>query len=302
MKTVVVLMSAYNGESYLQEQLDSILAQKDVVVRIIVRDDGSSDKTAEILTSYVEGKSPVTFIKGNNKGAAKSFMYLVRTCETESHYYAFSDQDDVWENDKLITAVRALEMDNFTDTPLMYCSRLTIVDENLNYLGLTRVPRKPLSFSNALVETVTTGGTLLLNREAFELLRNSPMGNIVMHDSWAYLIISAFGRIRYDDSPKILYRQHSSNVIGGRHGFGERWKLRLEKLVDTHNNFREQAIDFLNNYEDHLSSHKKYIIFQYINYRESPFKRIIFALSPTVYRQRVLSNIYMRLLILLGRL
>lgn len=307
METVVVLMSVFNGAEYLQEQLDSILGQNDIAVHIIVRDDGSNDRTAEIIASYVERGEPLTYIKGGNIGAANSFMKLVNGCDMESPYYAFSDHDDVWEADKLSTAAHALDMEDSADTPLMYCSRLAIVDENLNHLGFTRIPKKPLSFSNALIETVTAGGTILLNREAFDLLRESPMStspmsNIVMHDSWAYLLISAFGRIYYDISPKILYRQHQLNVFGGRHDFAKRWKLRVDRLVNRRNLFRKQAIHFLNNYKDRLNPSKKQILLGYINYRESLLRRILFAFSPTVYTQGGLSNLYMRLLILLGKL
>lgn len=302
MREVVVLMSVYNGEKYLRPQIDSIRAQQDVSVRIVVRDDGSNDRTQEILTGYCDGSEAVTCIAGHNLGPASSFAQLVNTCDLDSEYYAFSDADDVWEQDKLITAVRALEEPGIPTIPLVYCSRLKLVDENLTFLGLTRTPKKPPAFANALVETVTSGNTIVLNRPAFKLLRSVPANDIVMHDAWVYLVVSAFGRILFDESAKILYRQHCSNVFGGSHGFAKRWKLRLGKLVSKQDFFYRQAKQFHSLYYDRLDKSDQEILLRYLNYRSSLMHRLAFALSPTVYRQRALSNMFMRLLILFRRL
>lgn len=130
-KSVQVVMSTYNGEKYLKEQIDSILSQEGVDVRLYIRDDGSSDRTTDILASYQEHKN-VKIEKGNNLGFAKSFLTALDECD-EADYYAFSDQDDVWEKDKLSTAIEILEEES-QSTPLLYCSALQRVDENLNPL------------------------------------------------------------------------------------------------------------------------------------------------------------------------
>lgn len=120
-KSVQVVMSTYNGEKYLKEQIDSILSQEGVDVRLYIRDDGSSDRTTDILASYQEHKN-VKIEKGNNLGFAKSFLTALDECD-EADYYAFSDQDDVWEKDKLSTAIEILEEES-QSTPLLYCSAL----------------------------------------------------------------------------------------------------------------------------------------------------------------------------------
>lgn len=111
--------------------IDSILSQEGVDVRLYIRDDGSSDRTTDILASYQEHKN-VKIEKGNNLGFAKSFLTALDECD-EADYYAFSDQDDVWEKDKLSTAIEILEEES-QSTPLLYCSALQRVDENLNPL------------------------------------------------------------------------------------------------------------------------------------------------------------------------
>ena len=104
--TVTVLMSTYNGERFLKEQLDSILQQQDVDVRLCVRDDGSTDGTMDILLEYADA---IELTIGNNFGVGNSFMSMVYSANLESDYYAFSDQDDIWMPDKLISAVDELK-------------------------------------------------------------------------------------------------------------------------------------------------------------------------------------------------
>lgn len=117
-KSVQVVMSTYNGEKYLKEQIDSILSQEGVDVRLYIRDDGSSDRTTDILASYQEHKN-VKIEKGNNLGFAKSFLTALDECD-EADYYAFSDQDDVWEKDKLSTAIQSINTpSNPSSTPLI---------------------------------------------------------------------------------------------------------------------------------------------------------------------------------------
>ena len=126
MNKVVVLLSAYNGEKDLREQIDSILRQKDVDIKIIIRDDGSTDKTVNIVDSYHDER--IVLLKGENLGYANSFLTLIKDAP-QADYYAFSDQDDVWEEKKLSIAIERM-CDNKCN---LYTSALKIVDENLQY-------------------------------------------------------------------------------------------------------------------------------------------------------------------------
>ena len=127
MRNILVLMSTYNGEKYLKEQIDSILAQKNVEVTIRVRDDGSTDGTIRILEEYQKcGK--LNWYSSTNMGPAKSFLDLVYNAPLKYDYYAFCDQDDYWKEDKLYKAIERLE--HFDDKPALYHCELEIVDEN----------------------------------------------------------------------------------------------------------------------------------------------------------------------------
>ena len=141
MKTVCVLMSTYNGEKYIVEQIDSILQQENVNVNLLIRDDGSKDKTVEIIKQYLIDKR-VSFVSGDNIGYKKSFLWLMDN-SPNSDYYAFADQDDVWKKDKLFAAVTKLENEDIAE-PKLYTSALTRVDENLNYISNQNFPKLKL--------------------------------------------------------------------------------------------------------------------------------------------------------------
>lgn len=175
-KSVQVVMSTYNGEKYLKEQIDSILSQEGVDVRLYIRDDGSSDRTTDILASYQEHKN-VKIEKGNNLGFAKSFLTALDECD-EADYYAFSDQDDVWEKDKLSTAIEILEEES-QSTPLLYCSALQRVDENLNPLHVQSYHGLRINLPSMLTRGRLAGCTFVFNNTLRNLVKNS--SQIEMH-------------------------------------------------------------------------------------------------------------------------
>ena len=169
-KSVQVVMSTYNGEKYLKEQIDSILSQEGVDVRLYIRDDGSSDRTTDILASYQEHKN-VKIEKGNNLGFAKSFLTALDECD-EADYYAFSDQDDVWEKDKLSTAIEILEEES-QSTPLLYCSALQRVDENLNPLHVQSYHGLRINLPSMLTRGRLAGCTFVFNNTLRNLVKNT---------------------------------------------------------------------------------------------------------------------------------
>lgn len=208
---VTVLMSTYQGEKFIAQQVESILAQLPFGGRLVIRDDGSTDQTVSILKDICDPRIEV--IAGPNLGFGQSFLTLLAGVIGEPQIVMLSDQDDVWLPGKIDRACAALAGKN--DSPSLYFSRLRLVDEELRPLGDTpRWPRGP-SFANALCENIATGCTIALNMPAVRLVtRGAGDDRIYFHDWWIYLVISAFGRVIVDDTPTILYRQHGHNVIG----------------------------------------------------------------------------------------
>jgi glycosyltransferase involved in cell wall biosynthesis len=230
---VAILMCSYNGERYLAEQLDSFEAQTYKSWTLWVSDDGSRDETLEILERYQLrwGEDRLHIVHGPSKGFAPNFLSLVCRTEIQAHFYAYSDQDDVWRPNKLERAMNAVGA-FLPRTPLLYCSRTQLVDESLKPIGTSpRFDRRP-SFRNALTQNIAGGNTMVFNDSARNvLLAAGPRLRIVAHDWWTYLAVSAAGgNIVYDDYLALLYRQHSSNLIGSNQGWAARF-TRIRMLM-----------------------------------------------------------------------
>lgn len=216
-----VLLATFNGEAYLPHQIDSILAQKDVILRIIARDDGSTDSTVEILESYArkfEKKFEIIYSK-SNLGPKGNFSKIME--HSRSAYIAFSDQDDVWDPNKLsieIKVIRDLERDLGRECPILVHTDLAVVDKQLSpiaesfwaYEGINPGRHSP---NQLLVQNTVTGCTVLCNRSLLQ--RAMPIPQMaLMHDHWLALVASVFGHIHYLPGPLVQYRRHQTNAIG----------------------------------------------------------------------------------------
>ena len=214
---IAILMSSYNGEKYIRQQIDSILSQSGAVQpELWVRDDGSTDGTRAVLESYAsQGK--LRWYTGDNLKPAHSFLDLLKHCE-DYDYYAFADQDDVWKPEKLISGIRALEA---ISGPGLYFANAELVDQDLNSLGRTVYRRSPaLDFTTLSCAGGILGCTMVFNRQLAQLIRMAPMpGPVVMHDFYVALVCSLFdGEIVYDPVAQMGYRQHGKNVVGVARG------------------------------------------------------------------------------------
>ena len=212
-----VLMSTYNGMAYIEEQIESILSQKNCDVHLLVRDDGSTDATLDILKSY-EKKGSLTLISDNiNLGPAKSFLKLLEMAPDDG-YYAFSDQDDCWNSDKLERALEMLTQAEENNMPLVYYSNSDVVDQNLNSTGkkVYSGKQKP-TLERVLCGYGIQGCTMVLNKALRDICVSVDMSKerIGMHDFFLCdLCMVCGGKILYDDFSTMKYRQHESNVVG----------------------------------------------------------------------------------------
>ena len=210
---VCVLLSAYNGERYIEEQIRSVLAQKDVDVFLLIRDDGSKDSTVSLIKTCAEGRENVRFYAEGNVGVQRSFFDLLLK-SPEADYYAYCDQDDFWDEDKLASAVDRLKTLD-PDKPGLYYSNLRIADSELRTIRYSHnAPQVQKNKYSALAEPMGTGCTMVMNRCAAELIRSHVPKKCSNHDSWTYLVCRFFGNTVYDAEPHISYRQHSANKIG----------------------------------------------------------------------------------------
>jgi len=299
MLKVAVLMSMYNGEKFLQVQMDSLLTQQGVDVTIFVRDDGSHDASVSIVESFVTKHHNVRLFTGKNIGIVQSFVTLVELAGEDFDFYALCDQDDYWKPKKLMSAVNFLTEKN-NNQPLLYCSALEYVDTELTYSGRSRKKMQP-SFGNALVENIVTGCTSVFNRQLRALIIQHRPRNAVMHDWWMYLLATAFGEVVFDPTPHIKYRQHANNVIGATPRFLPLWRRRLGVVLS-----REiiisvlQVEEFNNYYGNQLENEKRTLIRRFLQRKENKWSRWLLVISTGITKQKILDTIAVRVLILLG--
>ncbi|HEV7455246.1 MAG TPA: glycosyltransferase [Roseococcus sp.] len=217
---ITVLLSVFGVVPYLQRQLDSIAAQTHAEWNLIWRDDSHAKQQAchstmaEFQSHHPRRVMRAAIQPSGHLGICASFMCLLAQAPDDAPYVAFSDQDDVWLPTKLERACAALSKVP-EGVPALYCSRQRIVDHNLKPLGLSALPSRPLAFSNAIVQNIAPGSTIVLNRPAREAILRIFAPASSMHDWWSYIVVTAIGgTILYDTLPTILYRQHAANSIG----------------------------------------------------------------------------------------
>jgi len=302
MTSVAVLMSTYNGEKYLQEQIDCVLNQKDVKITLLIRDDGSKDGTLAMLQQYAEKYENVSWYQNTNLGPAKSFLDLVVNAP-EADYYAFCDQDDYWDEDKLACAVEKLK-DFPSDKPALYYSNLRVVDQDLVFYRMAHsIPHVQKNRYSVLAEPVATGCTMVFNKTTVQLVRRQLPEYCSMHDAWVYMICLLLGNVVYDFDGHISYRQHGNNVIGTalKQSIISRYWHRFVRLFDRTLQPRyKNAINFYNCYGDLLSTEDRKKVEKMVHYKDSLWKRLKLLVDKDICGSTFSRDIRYRVLVILG--
>jgi len=321
-------MSSYNGSKYISEQLNSILKQdceKKGLAKysLLVRDDGSTDGTQDILAEYSE-KYPgrIQWYQGTNRGVIKSFFELMAHADN-ADYYALADQDDYWHHSKMgagIKRLRAMALKNGKysrkDTfqvnnqiPLLYCCKPLLVDEKLRRLPVhVSVPKMKPGFGNALIENIVTGCTTVFNNKLRQMLMYGFPEYIAMHDRWMYLIASCFGEIYYDEKPYILYRQHDGNAVGKNTERLAELKYRINKFRKSALVPGRQAQEFMRIFRKEFAingnrpevSDNRELLKLFINGKKNMAARKKLLETGRIYRQRYIDHQVFKVLIMLG--
>ena len=219
---VAILLCTYNGARFLAEQLDSLESQTHQNWVVFASDDGSTDQTLEILQQY-QAKWPsgkLTIRSGPQKGYCQNFLSLACDSKIKADYYAFCDQDDVWLPEKLSTALNNIIFNQDSRLPYLYCGRTRYVNENLKPCGMSPQFVFPLSFRNALVQSIAGGNTMVFNQSAKMLITKVGAVDVPSHDWWLYQLITGVeGDVFYDRKAYVLYRQHEFALVGGNNSF-----------------------------------------------------------------------------------
>lgn len=217
---IAILMATYNGDKYLRQQIESIINQTYRDFILYIRDDGSCDKTVEIVHDYARRDRRIHLISDtiNHRGCGDSFKFLASNVDAD--YYLFSDQDDLWNNNKVELTLQTLIEHEKIGTPIVVHTDLEIVDENLNTLQPSffkythREPEKASDLKYTCAYPTITGCTAAFNRKARDLYIKTPK-TWCLHDQLLGLVVVANGgEIVPIYEQTLKYRQHSSNVLG----------------------------------------------------------------------------------------
>lgn len=242
MEKIIILMATYNGENFIEEQLDSVLDQSFTDFSLFAGDDGSTDGTRKILERYKEKLSDRVNLFYNEYpvGVRKNFLNLLSSALDKAEYFMFCDQDDVWDKDKIkltLKTMKVMEKRYGKKTPLLVYTDLSICDEKLTVISPSM--RKASGFDNInslarlLVENKVTGNTVMINSALARLALRTPVEelaqNIEVHDRYLALLACCTGRTAYIDIPLVRYRQHSKNLLGAKKSFLKEALLSFKK-------------------------------------------------------------------------
>ena len=248
MEVIDILMATYNGEKYLSEQIESILNQTYSNFRLLISDDCSKDGTRKILEEYEKKDNRITvFYQEKNLGYVKNFEFLLTKVENE--IYALSDQDDVWNKDKVEKSINKLKEDNadlvFTDLEVVNEKLETKYPSYNDYMIFSRKIKNNInSYKLEYLYNTITGCTLVSKKKFLEKILPIPMDSkYVIHDSWIGLVVSLYGKITYLNEPTIKYRQHGDNQVGTNH-----LSHKFTKLDDVRNLFMDVKVQLFTTY------------------------------------------------------
>lgn len=305
---VAVLMSSYNGEKYIEQQIESILRQTYSNIVLYVRDDGSSDHTRSILEKYHDNKELI-LIKGENLGYINSFFALLKECE-KADYYAWCDQDDIWVPEKIERAVWWLERDKKcnqekSEVPVLYFSSYDYYDENMNFQKHGLIHQRGPSFANSLLDCISLGFNSVFNHRARVYMTEKTPMYCCGHDWWTYMICAAFGRVLYDkDFYSVKYRRLEQSVSPGGKNFIalQIWRFKKFFLNNYFTKIRKQLVEFSELYMKDMTDEDKKIMKLFSCEKYSFVCAVRKACYPIWFRQGIVEEMMVRVLFLIGKL
>jgi len=302
MEMVDIVLSSYNGEAYISEQIDSILKNTYQQWRLFVCDDGSTDKTGEIVTKYEKEYEGKIFWKPNknNRGCMRSFLEGAINCEAD--YIMFCDQDDYWLPNKIEVTLKAMKMEESKhkkDYPVVVFTDACVVNQTLDvkkgsFHELGKLDTTKVDLPHMLMENKMMGCTMMFNKAVKEKMIKMPE-HARMHDWWIGLIGACFGKIVYVNEQTLLYRQHEKNVVGSQ-------KFNFKAIIEKAKGVQDirkvlkdtwlQAKEFYEMYEGELEGKSYEVIKDFSRlYKVGWIKRRVLLLKHGFFKSGVVRNI-----------
>lgn len=294
-------MSTYNGEKYLEEQLFSIQKQVGVHITLLLRDDGSTDRTIMIAHKF-EKDIDMVIVEGNNIGCENSFMELLKN-DISADYYAFADQDDIWDVDKLFIGIQEIKK---YQGPALYGCNLreykngvvtkNIFSQNKFNRVITRAKRDYVSNVH--------GCTLIWNKQLNSIIKSYQPNHIVPHDLWVCTIANLVGYTFYDYNTHLNYRIHDNNVSGHANNKIERIKKGIKLyLGKNHRKMSEFGSEILNGYSMYFdkTSEGYFFIYNIAKYKQQFLCKINLLNSEHINELKIEEKIFWKICILFNR-
>ena len=268
---ITIIMAVYNGQEYIREQLESLKDQTYTEWRLVIRDDRSSDKTAEIVKKFSDEVEQEVIFKVNEKpsGSAKNNFALLINDAKESDYVMFCDQDDIWKKDKIeitFNKMKQAEERYGRDFPLLVHGDVEVIDENGNINADSMFEMSHINADSKLpqilIQNHVTGCTMMCNKKLIAGISESASSEyIIMHDYLAALYASVFGKIEVIKKPLLSYRQHSGNSVGAKNNNNPVYLLK--RLANGRKSYKEametsrnQVKFFVEIYREELAAEK----------------------------------------------
>ncbi len=292
---VAVLLCTMQAQHFLAHQLNSIATQTHPAWAIWASDDGSDDHTHAILEYYQGhwGEERLSIHAGPAVGSTANFLSLTCRADIDADYFAYADQDDIWEADKLERAVAWLKTVP-EDVPALYGSRTLLVDARNQHLGYSPLFTKAPSFRNALVQSIAGGNTMVFNRAARDLLRQAGENvAAITHDWWAYMLVTGCGgQVHYDPYPTVRYRQHSNNQFGANQSVAAHMLRARLLLQGRFRGWVDANVSALQRVQHLMTEENREVLDNFVRARQRHLLRRLVELRRTgVFRQTVLGNL-----------
>ncbi len=309
MSTVAIVMATYNGERYIREQVDSILASSYQDFELYIFDDGSKDHTLSILKEYELQYPNKIHVHQNtvNQGVVANFLHGV--CKTTMDYVMFCDQDDIWKPTKIamtLKRMRNMEAQSDKSIPMVVFTDAVMVDQDLNtisnsFFGSSHLNPCKTDLSHILMENKLIGCTVMINAALRKVLQSNRLpNNARYHDWWIALIAASMGKIGFIREGTLLYRQHGGNAVGGL-SFGEYVKNRVTSLGRQKEALRSlslQADEFISIYQNLLPKEKQDIIRSFANLEQLGYiKRRQILIRYKFYKTGLVRNVGLMIII-----
>lgn len=294
---VAIILCTKNGEKFLKNQLNSIKVQTFNRYELFISDDGSTDSTPKVISEFGFENQDILIhlLDGPQVSFAHNFISTLskisQLSKANFSYYAFCDQDDIWDESKLEVALKKLSSTNL-NMPSLYCGRTRYIDSKAMEIGHSPYFKKKPSFENALVQSIAGGNTMVFNKASCGLLLNVDLKeNIVSHDWLLYILVTANnGKVIYDKSPYISYRQHEGNIIGSNNSLPQILKRLIFMLDGTYSLWIKSNLNHINS--NNLSKNRIATIKAFgLLGSKNIFKRFKGLFLSKIYRQTTFGNI-----------